>query len=190
MEVRSRRLDEIRLIKEDMPNPWTRYTGRSDSFLASDSDAMWQICRITKEGTVWTTTYANKGSYSAKWSDRTTYFPATTISYCAYGQSMGANFFSDPIVMAGNGLSVQAIWTGNDASDGQIILQNSNNGTDWCDYPNSSYTIPLTPGCKPIDVTVTSCPFFRVKYTKGANTTGTLDLAYNVVNINKPWAVK
>lgn len=30
-----------------MPNPWTRYTGRSDSFLASDSGAIWQISRIT-----------------------------------------------------------------------------------------------------------------------------------------------
>lgn len=189
MQIRERRLDEIHLIKEDIPNPWTRYTGRSD-FNSSDSDPLWQICRITREGTIWTTTYANKGSSTAKWSLRTSYFPAVTTSYAVFGQNMGADFTSDTMVNSGSGLSVQLIWTGNNAANGAIKIETSVDGSCWCDYPNGSFTVPITAGCQPFDLPASSTPFFRVTYVKGGNTTGTMDIAYHVANVNKPWAVK
>lgn len=189
MQIRERRLDEIHLIKEDIPNPWTRYIGRAD-FNALDSEPRWQIQRITREGTIWTTTYANKGSSTAVWSSRTSYFPAVVTSYAAFGQNMGADFTSDTIVNAGSGLSLQAIWTGNNAANGAIQVETSVDGSCWCNYLNGSFTIPITAGCKPFELAGSSFPFFRVTYTKGANTTGTLDLAYHNANINKPWQVK
>jgi hypothetical protein len=149
-----------------------------------------QISRITREGTIWTTTYANKGSFTAKWSDRTTYFPALAVSYAAYQQSMGANFNSDTMVNTGGGLSIQASWSGNNAADGIIKIETSVDGVCWCEYPNGSYTIPLTAGCKPFDLPSSSSPFFRVAYTKGTNSAGLIDLAYAAGIGNKPWAVK
>lgn len=189
MQIRERRLDEIHLIKEDIPNPWTRYIGRAD-FNALDAEARWQIQRITREGTIWTTTYANKGSYSAVWSSRTSYFPAVQTSYAAFGQSMAADFTSDTIVNAGSGLSVQLIWTGNNAANGSILIETSVDGTCWCNYPNGDFTIPITAGCQPFDLPGSSAPFFRINYDAGSNTTGTIDIAYYVANINKPWQVK
>ena len=189
MEVRSVRLDEIRLIKEDTPNPWTRYTGRSDSMLALDSDKIWQICRIVKEGSIWTTTYANMGSFTAQWSLRTTYFPAVGAQYAAYQQGMGANFCSDTIT-ANGGVSMQLAWTGNNAADGAITIESSVDGVCWCVYPGGDYTIPLTAGCKPFDLPASAMPFFRVCYTKGSNTAGLLDIAYSTSGTSKIWAVK
>jgi hypothetical protein len=189
MEERVRRLDEIRLIKEDMPNPWTRYIGRAD-FNTTDSDPLWQIMRITREGTIWTTTYANKGSFNAKWSLRTTYFPALAVSYAAYQQAMSANFNSDTMVNTGGGLSIQASWTGTNAATATLQVETSVDGVCWCEYPNGDFTIPLTAGCQPFDLPSSSSPFFRVVYTKNTNTTGTLDIAYAAGIGNKPWAVK
>jgi hypothetical protein len=191
MEVRSVRLDEIRLIKEDIPNSWTRYIGRSDSFLASDSDPYWQIMRIVKEGTIWTTTYANKGSFTAKWSLRDTYFPAITVSYAAFGQDMGANFTSDNIVMGTDSqLAIQLIWSGNDSNSGSIQIEASVDGACWCEVPNGDFTIPLVAGCQPFDMSGTGFPFYRVKYLKGSNTTGSLDIAYSTSGSGKLWGVK
>jgi hypothetical protein len=189
MQIRERRLDEVQLIKEDIPNPWTRYIGRAD-FNAADADEKWEIMRVTREGTIWTTTYALKGSRVAKWSLRTSYFPAVTVSYAAYQQSMGANFYSDTITLGGgDGVSYQLIWTGNDAADAAVLLESSVDGTCWCEVADSTFTIPLTAGCKPFDLTGMAMPFYRVKYTKGTNTTGLLDIAYNIAGYGKPWAV-
>lgn len=189
MQIRERRLDEVQLIKEDIPNPWTRYVGRAD-FNAADSDDKWEIMRITREGTVWTTTYALKGSRVARWADRATYFPALAVSYAAYQQSMGSNFNSDTMVNTGGGISIQASWSGNDAATGTLQIETSVDGVCWCDYPNGLFTIPLTAGCKPFDLPSSASPFFRVVYTKVGNTTGLIDIAYAAGIGNKPWAVK
>jgi len=188
MEVRSVRLDEIRLIKEDIPNPWTRYIGRSDSFLAADSDEIWQIMRVVKEGSLWTTTYANKGSFTAKWSDRATYFPAVAVSYAAYQTSLaGGDFCSDTIV-GGTGLALQYTWSGNDAADATITIETSVDGVCWCNFPSSDFVVPLTDGCKPIEIQNSNFPFFRACYTANSNTTGLLDIAYSIGGAaNKIW---
>ena len=80
METRIVRTDEVRLQKEDQPYPNIRYYGRSDDINAADSDAVWQVFRQVRVGNVVTTTYAHKGSFTCKWSDRTTYFQAATPS--------------------------------------------------------------------------------------------------------------
>ena len=191
MQVRERRLVETFLIKEDIPNPWTRYVGRAD-FNALDSEPRWQIYRITREGTIWTTTYALKASFIAKWSLRTSYFPALTTSYAAFGQGMGSNFVSDTMVNSGNGISLQLAWDGNDAGNGSTKVEASVDGVCWCDYPDATdslYTIPITPGCKQFDIPSSHFPFFRVNYSKGSNTTGTMNIAYHDPVGKKPWAV-
>lgn len=76
-QVKEVRTDEVRLIKEDMPEVNIRYVGRSDDITASDSDPVWQILREQKLSGVTTIQYALKGSFKAKWSDRHTgYFAA------------------------------------------------------------------------------------------------------------------
>lgn len=189
MEVRSVRVDEIRLIKEDIPNPWTRYVGRSDSFLAADDEEWWQIMRIVKEGSIWTTTYANKGSFTAKWSDRATYFPAVTVSYAAFNTDLsGGDFCSDTINGGDGGLALQYTWSGNNAADGSLQIETSVDGVCWCNYPTDPFVVPLTDGCKPIEIQATTFPFYRICYTANSNTTGSLDIAYHVGGAgNKIW---
>jgi hypothetical protein len=76
MEVRQVRQDEIRLIKLDMPELNIRYTGRSDSMRALDTDPVWQIRLEYRLGDITSSTYALMGEFKGKWSDRTTYFTA------------------------------------------------------------------------------------------------------------------
>lgn len=78
MEVRSVRIQEIRLYKLDEPEVNIRYTGRSDSMVAADSDPVWQIMREYRLADQTVIEYANKGSFTAKWSDRVSYFSAAT----------------------------------------------------------------------------------------------------------------
>jgi hypothetical protein len=78
LEVRSTRTQEIRLYKFDEPEVNIRYTGRSDSMLAADSDPKWQIMREYRLNDISITEYANKGSFTAKWSDRVSYFSVAT----------------------------------------------------------------------------------------------------------------
>lgn len=181
MEVRQVRTDEIRLMKEDRTLPHVRYFGRSDSFLAADSDPIWQIMRVVKEGPITTTTYANKGSFTARWSDRETYFSPVTVNYAAFEHDMSASVCTDAINLgSGAGMSLQAIWESNNAADGSILLQSSVDGDCWCDYPDGLYIIPLTDGCKIFDIPDTSLPYFRVCYDRGSNTQGLLSIAYSI----------
>lgn len=185
-QVKEVRTDEIRLMKEEQALPWVRYVGRSDSFYAADNEAWWQIMRVSREGNIWTTTYAVQGSFKAKWSLRASYFPAVSTSYSAYQQNMGADFLSDTMVNGGGGISVQLAWTGNDAATGTTKIETSVDGICWCDYPDGNFTIPLTAGCKPFDIPSSAFPLFRVSYLKGTNTAGLLDIAYAPLNA-APW---
>lgn len=78
MEVRQTRHQEIKLVKYDTPYANIRYTGRSSSFLALDSQPLWQILREYKVCATGITvsTYANKGEFNAVWDDRANYFSA------------------------------------------------------------------------------------------------------------------
>lgn len=66
---------EIRLVKIDEPAANIRYIGRSDSMRGEDTDDIWQILRQHKVGDVIISNYALMGSFKAKWSERTSYFP-------------------------------------------------------------------------------------------------------------------
>lgn len=83
-EVRQVRTDEIKLVKIDLPEVNIRYTGRSSSMRAGDSDPLWQIHREYRYGDVTESTYANMGSYNCKWSDRASYFADTPIASPLY----------------------------------------------------------------------------------------------------------
>lgn len=78
MEVRQTRHQEIKLIKIDEPAANIRFTGRSDSMRASDSDPVWQILLEYRVGDIVTSTYALMGSFTGRWDQRTTYFSSTT----------------------------------------------------------------------------------------------------------------
>ncbi len=69
------RTDEVMYFVTDKVAPNITYFGRTESFDSSDSDAVWQIKRIEKTGTVERVRYANSGKYNCKWSERSTYFP-------------------------------------------------------------------------------------------------------------------
>lgn len=68
------RLDEVLLKKVDDSGLYVQYVGRADGMDATDTDARWQIARITTLLGVETTEYATYGSYKNKWSDRFSYF--------------------------------------------------------------------------------------------------------------------
>jgi len=78
MEERLVRGEQIRLIKYDTPEVNIRYTGRSKSMRALDSDKLWQIQLEYKVGDVVVSTYALMGEFSCTWNDRASYFPAPT----------------------------------------------------------------------------------------------------------------
>lgn len=191
MRVREVRLDEIGLIKEDTPYPWVRYVGRSDSIIAADTDPVWQILRVTKEGSVVTSTYANKGSFVCTWTDRASYFPPVATSYIAYQANMGSDFTSDVISLGTDlALSLTVSWSGNDAGNGTAQLESSSDGICWCEYPNGSVLVTLVPGCQSFDIPTTGMAFFRVVYSAGANTTGLMDISYTTKGSGKLWTVK
>jgi hypothetical protein len=180
MSIQSKEVrDETTLIKEDCPYPWVKYIGRAYDTTISDSTAKWQICRITKEGSVTTKNFANVGNFTAKWSLRTTYFPAVAVSYSAFAQSLASNFTSDNMAMGQDKtIAIQACFTGNDTATGTLIIESSVDGVEWCEWPTSSETLTLAPGCKSWEFDGTGQSLFRVKYTNGSNTTGTVDIAY------------
>ena len=63
-----------RLSKIEEPAPNIRYIGRADSLRGSDSEEIWQILRQHRVGDTIVSTYALMGSYTAKWSERASYF--------------------------------------------------------------------------------------------------------------------
>lgn len=84
------------LQKVDEPQPGgVRYVGEarvSASSLPADTDAVWRIRREIITGTQLFRQYANSAQFTAKWSARTTYFPAVPAVFNQYStQFDGAN---------------------------------------------------------------------------------------------------
>lgn len=77
-EVVQVRQQEIKLIKYDMPEVNIRYTGRSSSMRALDSDPVWQILLEVRNGDITTSNYALMGEFKCRWDQRTSYFTAPT----------------------------------------------------------------------------------------------------------------
>ena len=78
------RIKEIIDTREDTVNSSTTYEGwyagiETDSDL-QDADAMWQIRRKIKLGTVMSSTKANGGAFDQIWNDRATIFPVPVFS--------------------------------------------------------------------------------------------------------------
>ena len=179
MRVREVRTDEIGLLKEDTPAPWVRYVGRSDSMVASDSDPVWQIMRVSKEGSVVTSTYAKKGSYVCAWEDRETYFPPIETTYVAYQADMSTNFVSDNILVGNSvSLAITVSWSGVDSQNGEFLVESSADGVTWLGYPDSRFKVTLVPSSYVYEINLTGLGFFRVTYAHGNTLTGLADISY------------
>lgn len=102
-EVRQVRTAEIKLIKYDQPAANIRYTGRSDSIRASDSDPVWQIELEVRNGVSSYSTYALMGEFKCRWDQRTTYFtPPTPDPNSPLGeQSVSGSFAPSGLHVAG-----------------------------------------------------------------------------------------
>lgn len=121
MEERLVRSEQIRLIKYDTPEVNIRYTGRSKSMRASDSDKAWQIQLEYKVGDVVISTYALMGQFECTWDDRASYFsPAPT---------------PDPTNPLGGIVSVTGTFTTSGLKNGGLITVVSLNDTTWTALP-------------------------------------------------------
>lgn len=70
------RTDEAATSKEDHYQSGAVLYGRAISLQPLTSDAVWQIKRVYRLGSVITTEYADFGKYRSVWDDRATHFPA------------------------------------------------------------------------------------------------------------------
>lgn len=71
-----RRVDEVLYFVKDKVAYNVVYYGRTELFAAAFTDPVWQIKRVTLDGSIEETLYADYGKYNCKWSDRVSYFPA------------------------------------------------------------------------------------------------------------------
>jgi hypothetical protein len=70
------RADQTLLYKEDRVADNIIYYGRTEGFATADDEPLWQIKRVTIDGSIKTTTFGNDGKYNCQWDLRTTYFGA------------------------------------------------------------------------------------------------------------------
>lgn len=119
-EVRQVRTAEIKLIKYDMPEVNIRYTGRSNSIRALDSDTLWQIEREYRVGDVTTSTYALMGEFKCTWDDRASYFSAAV---------------PNPLYPLGGTISVSGTFTPSGLNIAGKITQVTLNSVNWTALP-------------------------------------------------------
>ena len=74
-------------------------------------------------------------------------------------------------------VAVHVVWAGLDATDGVIKTQWSLDGTNWED--SQSYTLGTASGCEILSDAEFTAHMFRVRYEKGSNTAGTLNVYAN-----------
>ena len=95
------------------------------------------------------------------------------------GQSIGSDFNSpSQDVRYHNRGAIQAIWSGADATDAEIIPQASLDNINWCDLASGSLIkkVDAASGCQLYEVTDIGYSYWRVKFTANANTTGTIKI--------------
>lgn len=130
---RQRRTDEVLYFLEDRPAGNILYVGRTADFASLTSDAIWQIKRVVRTGSVTETRYAESGKYNCVWDIRTTYFPpavsddsADTKPVAIFDQN------GDPFTIS-NPLNVTASFSGLRIG-GRITLVQLND-TTWTPLP-------------------------------------------------------
>jgi len=121
VEVFQVRQQEIKLIKYDMPEVNIRYTGRSASMRAADSDPVWQILLEVRSGDITTSNYALMGEFKCQWDLRSTYFsPAPT---------------PDPLSPLGGTIAVSGTFTPSGLNIAGRITQVTLNAVTWTALP-------------------------------------------------------
>ena len=95
------------------------------------------------------------------------------------GTSMGGDFNSSPQdVRYHNRGAIQAIWTGADATDANIIPQASLDKDSWCDLASGSNIkkVNSAAGCQLYEFTDIGYSYWRIKFEANTNTTGTIQV--------------
>ena len=93
--------------------------------------------------------------------------------------SMAADFTSPwQEVLYHNRGAIQAIWSGADATDAQVIPQASLDTVNWCDLATgaSIEQISAAAGCLMYEFTDIGYSYWRIKFVANANTTGTIEV--------------
>ena len=88
-----------------------------------------------------------------------------------------ANFALTDNISTFTHVAVQVVWSGLDATDGVIKTQWSIDGTNWED--SQTYTLGTASGSEILSDAEFTAHMFRVSYTKGSNSAGTLNVYAN-----------
>ena len=88
-----------------------------------------------------------------------------------------ANFALTDNISTFTHIAVQIVWSGLDATDGVIKTQWSIDGTNWED--SQSYTLGTASGSEILSDAEFTAHMFRVSYTKGSNSAGTINVYAN-----------
>jgi hypothetical protein len=70
----------------------------------------------------------------------------------------------------------QIDWSGVDFTDGIVTVESSNNLVNWNKYTGSDLGLTTASGSHGFDVISTGPHYVRLKYTKGSNTAGTMEV--------------
>ena len=95
------------------------------------------------------------------------------------GTSIGSSFNSPwQDVRYHNRGSIQAIWSGADATDATIMPQASNNKVDWCNLASATTVkkVDGASGCQLYEFTDMGYSYWRIAFTANTNTTGTIQI--------------
>ena len=88
-----------------------------------------------------------------------------------------ANFSMTDNVSTYTHIAAQVVWSGLDATDGVIKTQWSIDGTNWED--SQTYTMATASGSEILSDDGFTAHMFRVRYEKGTNTSGTINVYAN-----------
>ena len=88
-----------------------------------------------------------------------------------------ANFSLTDNISTFTHVAVQVVWSGLDAVDGIVKTQWSIDGTNWED--SQTYTMATASGSEILSDDGFTAHMFRVRYEKGSNTAGTINVYAN-----------
>lgn len=76
----NRRTDRVMYVIEEQDDLGVLYIGQTESFNALTTTEVWQIKRMTYDGSTITSLFANDAKYNCRWDQRASYFPAVVPS--------------------------------------------------------------------------------------------------------------
>lgn len=94
-----------------------------------------------------------------------------------YDVSQGDNSWRDKVSVTDGYTSFQIIATGLDASDLEVKIQYSNNGTNFNDVPNLSQVLPTGDSNVNFNLNTVTHRYYKVVLTVNSATSGTITIA-------------